>query len=174
YIGGARLEHALAEARIHADVGAIVRRLPSFGLSDIPLATNGLEVYWDDGEPIVRILLMSYTGTRPGSGGTLVHWTGRGKSSTSIATWDGDDGDRRVYRARGAQVAYAARMQRQNDGSSVVDLADGQHLVVPTYPTKLASSGKHGLAAPASDTVFCYPECNWQCSFVCSIVCTTV
>ena len=174
YIGGARLEHARNDARSHADVRAVSERLSSLGLTNDPAATDGLEVYWDDGEPILRMLLATYAGRRKGTGGTLIHWSGRDKSSTSIAIWDGDEADRRVYGARGGQLTYGGRIRRRNDGSTALDLPDAQHLIVPTYPGKVASSGKHGLAAAATDVTICYPECNWQCNIVCSVVCAQV
>jgi hypothetical protein len=173
YIGGPRLEHFLGEAAAHPDVRALQGELRGLGLSERPVATNGMEAYWQDGKPIARILLSSYPG-RDGGGGTLIHWNAWGKTGTSIGVWQGDEKDRRVYRGVGGRVEKAARIQRENDGSSVIEHDDGQRHVVPAYPDRLAKMGKKGLAAPASDVVICAPECNWQCTLVCGIVCSAV
>jgi hypothetical protein len=174
YMGGARLEHALRETEDHRDVRALQRALRGLGLSDRPVATNGLEAYWQDGKPIARILLSSYPGKGDNGGGTLIHWSAGGKTGTSLGVWDQDDKDRRVYRSTSGRVGYAARIQRENDGSSVIDHEDGQRHIVPPYPDRLASMGKRGLAAPAPDVVICAPECNWQCTLVCGIICSAV
>jgi hypothetical protein len=174
YIGGARLEHALGEAGAHPDVRALRRELRGLGLSERPVGTNGLEAYWQDGKPIAQILLTSYPGIRDGAGGTLIHWSAGGKTGTSLGVWDGNEKDRRVYRATDGRIGYAARIQRENDGSSVIEHVDGQRHIVPPYPDRLASMGKRGLAAPAPDVVICAPECNWQCTLVCGIVCSAV
>ncbi|HLQ04845.1 MAG TPA: hypothetical protein VK197_04230 [Verrucomicrobiae bacterium] len=173
YVGGPRLARFLSEAGAHPDVRALSHELRALGLGDRPVATNGLEAYWQDGKPIARILLSSYPG-KGGGGGTLIHWSAGGKIGTSLGVWDQDDKDRRVYRSTSGRVGYAARIQRENDGSSVIDHEDGQRHIVPPYPDRLASMGKRGLAAPAPDVVICAPECNWQCTLVCGIICSTV
>lgn len=176
YIGGARLARALELANGRADVRAAQGQLRAHGVPDAAVSSSGIEIYWDDGAPIAQILLTAHGSARAGErGATLIHWTSfNGKSATSVATWAGDESDRRVWRADEGRIGYVGRIRRRNDGSSEVDLAGGEHLIVPAYPKRLSTSGKHGLASRSSDIAICWPECDWQCTFTCSVVCSTI